>query len=83
MVDTSHTAAVHGRDPRVTRERVSPAVSALTLAIIMSDRELLSRGLLLSYICGGLIVRSAVGPEIEEATSAHFMKNWAFFEVPE
>ncbi|KAI0273216.1 hypothetical protein BGY98DRAFT_1120058 [Russula aff. rugulosa BPL654] len=35
------------------------------------------------YICGGLIVKSALGREIEEATSAHFEKNCALFEVPE
>jgi hypothetical protein len=35
------------------------------------------------YICGGLIVRSALGQEIEEATSAHYRKNCMLFEVPE
>jgi hypothetical protein len=34
------------------------------------------------YICGGLIVRSALGEEINEAASAHYRKNCALFEAP-
>jgi hypothetical protein len=32
------------------------------------------------YICGGLIVRSALGQEIKEATSAHYRKICVLFE---
>jgi len=35
------------------------------------------------YICGGLMVKSALGQEIKEATSAHYRKNCVLFEVPE
>jgi hypothetical protein len=35
------------------------------------------------YICGGLIVKSALGQEIKEAISAHYSKNCQLFEVPE
>ena len=35
------------------------------------------------YICGGLIVRSALAQGIKEAIEAHYRKNCALFEVPE
>ncbi|KAI9434828.1 hypothetical protein H4582DRAFT_1818325 [Lactarius indigo] len=34
------------------------------------------------YLCGGLIVKSALGQEVREATSNHFSSNCALFEVP-
>ncbi|KAH9056530.1 hypothetical protein EDB87DRAFT_1566420 [Lactarius vividus] len=34
------------------------------------------------YLCGGLIVKSALGQEVKEATSNHFRSQCALFEVP-
>ncbi|KAH9046366.1 hypothetical protein EDB83DRAFT_2404799 [Lactarius deliciosus] len=34
------------------------------------------------YLCGGLIVKSALGQEVKEATSNHFRSKCALFEVP-
>jgi len=34
------------------------------------------------YLCGGLIVKSALGQEINEATASHFSSNCTLFEVP-
>ena len=34
------------------------------------------------YICGGLIVRSALAQGMKEAIEAHYRKNCALFEVP-
>jgi len=35
------------------------------------------------YLCGALIVRSALGQDIKEATSSHYNKNCVLFAVPE
>ncbi|KAH9169622.1 hypothetical protein EDB89DRAFT_2098593 [Lactarius sanguifluus] len=34
------------------------------------------------YLCGGLIVKSALGQEVKEATSNHFRSKCTLFEVP-
>jgi len=35
------------------------------------------------YLCGGLIVKSALGNEIQEAISSHYRKNCTLFVVPD
>ena len=62
-------------DPRM--QYVSASHTALS---IRSDGEFLARHF--CYLCGGLIVKSALGQEIGEATSSHFGSNCTLFEVP-
>ncbi|KAH9961180.1 hypothetical protein BJV74DRAFT_871919 [Russula compacta] len=35
------------------------------------------------YLCGGLIVKSALGSEVKDAVSNHFRRNCMLFEVPD
>ena len=50
------------------------------IVITISDREFLNRHF--CYVCGGLILKSALGKEVEEAVSAHYRKKCQFFKVP-
>jgi hypothetical protein len=59
-------------------QHVSP--SPFFMVVSMSDRELCARHF--CYICGGLIVKSALGSEIDEAVSSHFGKDCQLFAVP-